>query len=322
MLKIAVIGENLVDLFKIDEKFEVHPGGSPLNIAVGLARLGEDVSYITKFSSDFFGKMLVDILKSEKVDVSLCRIDDELHTSLAFAFVNENKVPTFEIWNRCTADSSITWKELSKINLDNFNAIHFGSILLATPAANAVLEFVKKAKNLGKFITFDPNYRPRVAENEKDYLKALRDGWELADVAKCSLEDAMILFDLKTISDVIELLKGESKPVFLTMGSKGSYVIKGDNIVHIPAYKTKVVDTTGCGDAFAAGMIHNLSRHGFSVENDVLVNAARIGTATAAIAAQKVGAITSFAHANDIEKFMKDVKRFDENQHKGYSQES
>lgn len=317
--KIAIIGENLVDLFKVDKKFEVHPGGSPLNVAVGLARFGENVSYITKFSSDFFGKMLIDVLKSEGVNLSLCSIDEKLHTTLAFAFVNENKVPTFEIWNRCTADSSITWKEVSKINLNNFDAIHFGSILLATPAANVVIEFVKKAKKLGKFITFDPNYRPKVSENEKNYLKALRNGWELADVVKCSLEDAKVLFDLETLEDVVRSIKAKNIPTLLTVGSKGAYVVTENEITHIPAYRTKVVDTTGCGDAFAAGMIHSLSQHSFSIKGDVLINAAHFGTAAAAIAAQKIGAITSFAYTNSVRKFMEDVKRFDENKYKRYS---
>ncbi len=316
--KIAIIGENLVDLFKVGKKFEAHPGGSPLNVAVGLARLGENVSYITKFSSDFFGKMLINVLKSEGVNLSFCSIDKKLHTTLAFAFVDENKVPTFEIWNRCTADSSITWEEISKIDLNNFDVIHFGSILLATPAANAILKFVKKAKKLGKFITFDPNYRPKVAVDEKNYLKALHDGWKLADVVKCSFEDAKILFDLEAFKDVVKTIKTESVPTLLTMGSKGAYVIIENEAVHIPAYKTRVVDTTGCGDAFAAGMIHNFFRHGFSIEINVLVDAARFGNATAAIAAQKIGAITSFAHANNVEEFMKGVRQFDENEHKRY----
>ncbi|MGC8590425.1 carbohydrate kinase family protein, partial [Athalassotoga sp.] len=82
-------------MFKIDDSFEPHVGGSPLNIAVGIARLGEKVSYITKFSYDFFGEMLKDTLKQENVDISLSMTDCDLHTTLAFAFVDERKVPKF-----------------------------------------------------------------------------------------------------------------------------------------------------------------------------------------------------------------------------------
>ena len=305
--KIAIIGENLVDLFKVGEKFEAHAGGSPLNVAVGLARLGEKVSYITKFSYDFLGKMLIDTLSSEKVDLSFSSVDENSHTTLAFAFVDKDKIPTFEIWNQCTADSSITWQEISKVELDDFEAVHFGSILLATPAAEAILKFVQKAKSLGKFITFDPNYRPRVAQNEKKYLEVLQAGWSLANVVKCSFEDAKALFDLNTMDDVVKLIKKKDVPTLLTCGSEGSYVIEEGKVTHVPAYKTRVIDTTGCGDAFTAGFIYSLSQHDFFLKRDLLIEAARFGNATAAIAAQKIGAITSFAHVRDIRKFMEEV---------------
>ena len=306
-IKIGVVGENLVDLFKVEDKFEAHPGGSPLNVAVGLVRLGENVSYITRFSYDFFAKMLIETLKSENVDLSFCSFDKSSHTTLAFAFVDENKIPTFEIWNKCTSDSAMSDKDLSKVDLKELDVAHFGSILLATPASKAVLDFVEKAKDFGKFITFDPNYRPRVAENEEKYLNTLRRGWNLANVVKCSYEDVKIIFDLKNMEEAVNLIKEKNVPTFLTMGSEGAYLITKDNVVHIQAYKTNVVDTTGCGDAFAAGVIYELCKHGLSMEDDVLVKAGQVGSAVAAIAAQKIGAITSFAHVDDVKKFMRGV---------------
>ena len=303
-IKIAVIGENLVDIFKMNDKFEAHPGGSPLNIAVGLARLGANVSYITKFSNDFFGTMLKNVLKSEKIDISNCPVDDQLHTTLAFVFIGENKVPTFEVWNQCTADSSIIWNDLSKIELREFSAVHFGSILLATPAAEAVLEFVKRSKNVGNFISFDPNYRSKVALDEKAYVKNLLKGWELANVVKCSLEDAKAIFGVSNFEDAVKAIKEIKIPTVITMGEKGSYVVN-NKLTHIPVYPTTVVDTTGCGDAFATGMIYALSKRAFSIENDELIEAAKVGSVTAAFAAQKIGAISSFAYVDSIEKILK-----------------
>lgn len=306
MINIGIIGENLVDLFKTDEKFEVHPGGSPLNIAVGLSRLGENVSYITKFSYDFFGKMLKKVLKVEKVDLSFCSIDDNLHTTLAFAFVDENKIPTFEIWNRCTADGSLAWEELSKVELSDFDAIGFGSILLATPAANSVLKLVKKAKKAGKFIVFDPNYRPKVSDDKKIYIENLLKGWKLSDIVKCSFEDAKAIFDLEDLECIFDKIRQIGIKAVVTDGKNGAYIV-GRRVVHIPAYKTQAVDTTGCGDAFMAGMVHKLVKKEFSADMENIVEAAKFGAATAAMAAQKIGAITSFPKIEEVKQFLRGV---------------
>ncbi len=304
--KVAIIGENLVDLFKIDGKFETHPGGSPLNMAVGLSRLGENVSYITKFSYDFFGKMLKETLELEKIDLSSCTTDDKLHTTLAFAFVDENKIPAFEIWNRCTADGSLTWKELSKIRLSNFDAVDFGSILLATPAAEDVLKFVKKAKEAGKFVTFDPNYRPKVSDDERAYTENLVKGWKLSDIVKCSFEDAKAIFNLEDLKSIFDKIKQLKIKAVVTYGEKGAYVVEKE-VIHIPAYKTRIIDTTGCGDAFMAGMVHQLAKRKFSTDKKNIMEAAEFGAATAAMAAQKIGAITSFPRIGEVKQFLRGV---------------
>jgi fructokinase len=305
-INIGVVGENVVDLFKIEDKFETHPGGSPLNIAVGLARLDENVSYITKFSYDFFGDMLKRTLKSENVDLSFSSTDEKLHTTLAFAFVDENKIPTFEIWNRCTADGALGWKELSKVKIESLDAVAFGSILLATPAAKDVLKFVERSKEAGKFIAFDPNYRSKVSDDRNVYIENLIKGWRLSDIVKCSIEDAKAIFGLEDLESIFDKIRELKIMAVVTNGEKGAYVV-GEEIVHIPTYKTHVIDTTGCGDAFMAGMIHKLAKKGFSMDTKSIVEAAKFGSATAAMAAQKIGAITSFPKMEDVKEFLKDV---------------
>ncbi|MGC8545544.1 MAG: carbohydrate kinase family protein [Athalassotoga sp.] len=299
-----MVGENLIDLFKIDDSFEPHVGGSPLNIAVGIARLGGHVSYITKFSYDFFGEMLKDTLKQENVDISLSMTDCDLHTTLAFAFVDERKVPKFAIWNRSTADSALSYEDLSKIRIDEFDAFHFGSILFATPAADHILKFMEDVKKMGKYIFFDPNYRPHIAKDENKYKADLLKGWKLSNIVKCSMEDAKSIFNLDDFEDIVEMVKSIGKTV-ITDGENGAYVIS-KTVTHIPAIRVNVVDTTGCGDAFMAGFIYEFARNDFNEEN--LVSASKFGTVTAGMAAQKIGAITSFPKLEEVKRFLKNLK--------------
>ncbi|BBJ27487.1 carbohydrate kinase family protein [Athalassotoga saccharophila] len=291
-------------MFKIDDSFEPHVGGSPLNIAVGLARLGEKVSYITKFSYDFFGDMLKDTLKSEGVDISLSVTDDDLHTTLAFAFVDEKKVPKFAIWNRSTADGALSYEDLSKVRIDEFDAFHFGSILFATPASDNILQFMGDVKKKGKYIFFDPNYRPHIAKDEGKYKADLLKGWKMADLVKCSMEDAKSIFNLDDFESILKVVKSIGKTV-ITDGENGAYVIS-KTATHIPAIRVNAVDTTGCGDAFMAGLIHDFARNDFKEEN--LVSASKFGTITAGMAAQKIGAITSFPKLEEVKRFLENLK--------------
>ncbi|MGC9140572.1 MAG: carbohydrate kinase family protein [Athalassotoga sp.] len=306
MIKInfAIVGENLIDLFKIDDSFEPHVGGSPLNIAVGLSRLGENVSYITRFSYDFFGEMLKETLRKENVDISLSVTDDDLHTTLAFAFVDERKVPKFAIWNRSTADSALSYEDLLKVRIDEFDAFHFGSILFATPAADHILKFMEDVKKMGKYIFFDPNYRPHIAEDEDKYKADLLKGWKMADLVKCSMEDAKSIFGLDDFKNIVGVVKSIGKTI-ITDGENGAYVISKD-VDHIPAISVDVVDTTGCGDAFMAGLIHEFAGNNFDEKH--LISASKFGTITAGMAAQKVGAITSFPRLEEVKGFLKNLK--------------
>jgi len=274
---------------------------------VGLARLGEDVSYMTKFSYDFFGDMLKDTLKSEGVDISISVTDDDLHTTLAFAFVDEKKVPKFAIWNRSTADSSLTFEDLSKVNINSFDTFHFGSILFATPAADHILKFMREVKNRKRYIFFDPNYRPKIAKNERKYREDLLKGWELSDLVKCSIEDAKAIFNLETFDGIANRIRSIGVKTIVTVGEDGAYLI-GEKITHISAIRVNAVDTTGCGDAFMAGLIHKLAEENFLNEEKVLLSAANFGAVTAGMAAQKVGAITSFPHLEEVEEFLKKLK--------------
>ncbi len=310
-MKILVIGENLIDLFEKGEMFEAHVGGAPLNVAVGLARLGEDVSYLTKFSTDFFASKIVAVLEKERIDTSFCPVDENLRTTLSFAFVNEKGIPSFEIWNRMSADGALNWSELSKVELSDFDIIHFGSILLSTPAAKNVIRFVRKAKEAGKRVFFDPNYRPKVAVDEKEYIELLKEGLEIADVVKCSFEDLQAIFGFLKVDESLRWLIEVEKPIFMTVGDEGAYAVYKRDIHHFPAYTVEVTDTTGCGDAFAAGLIHSLGRVRFPLKYGEIAEAVRFAQAVAALTARKIGALDSLPSKEETLNFLKGGKGID-----------
>ena len=171
---ITTFGEILIDFTSQDINddgqmlYARNPGGAPANVAVAASRLGAHTAFIGKAGKDMHGEFLRSVLQREKVDTKGMFLDEDYFTTLAFVEVNENGERTFSFARKPGADTKLQKEEVDVDVLDRTNIFHVGSLSLTDqPARDTTFYAVKRAKNKGSVISYDPNYRASLWPDEK-----------------------------------------------------------------------------------------------------------------------------------------------------------
>jgi fructokinase len=291
-------------------QFVKKPGGSPFNIAIGLARLGMNVSFLVKIGDDEFGNALREFLVSEGVDIS-CVVSGAGHnTTLAMAAINAFGKPEFRFYRENSADISLAIDELPPITPRETSAFSFGSIALAdNPVGDAVLCVFEKMRASGVMTVLDPNVRPLYVEDKPIYRKRLKYLMPLVDVLKLSDDDMAWITGTRNMEEGLSRLDhNHAGLVIITEGSKGARAVWRGETVSVPCPNVEVAETTGCGDSFIAGVISKLAPLGRSGLADMspkfLKNTLAWANACASIVAARYGAADSMPRAPEVQEFM------------------
>jgi fructokinase len=261
--RVASAGEAVVDLIpEMDGDqivLRVSAGGSPFNVAIGLARLGLDASYAGRLSTDVFGRLLELRLADEGVDVSLIMRGVERTALAIVGRAGDEAIYDFR-WSD-TADRSYDPARLPMEAFEGLDALHLGSAALGIDPVGARLLTLMEHLHGRVFLSFDPNIRRDVVDDWHEYLSRLRRAFELADLVKISTVDLAAIGeeDGRGESGIL----GRNLPTILTAGAGGSSLHRADHpVIRVPAARTVVRDTVGAGDALMAGLIYALTRHG------------------------------------------------------------
>jgi sugar/nucleoside kinase (ribokinase family) len=251
--------------------------GGTANVAVWISRFGENAKYFGKVGNDPVGHSFIENLKKEKVN-DLISIDRKYGTGVCISLISEGGERTM-ITDR-GANDFITIKDVDtyvgKI-LDSDIGYFSGYSLLSEPTSKSIVYLMKKASKAIE-IWFNPGAPNIITEQFNDLIR------KYVDVLVLNLDEAKSLTGKNTIDDVIKELERLSDMTILTMGAKECIVSNNKDSIHIPSIKTsKVVDTTGAGDAFAAGFIAGRIR-GLNLEE-----CSRMGHEIASRVIQKVG---------------------------------
>jgi fructokinase len=295
---IATIGECLIDFTPIERRgvttgFDLHPGGSPLNVAVAVARLGHPAAFAARVSTDLFGERIVAHLVEHGVGIDLVSRGGE-PTTLAFvAYAGRDAVYSFRSEN--AADTLLSADDLDLARFEALAALHFGSISLLHPTmASTVLGLARRLKGRVT-LTFDPNVRPSLVGDWVMYAVVVRECLRLADLVRLSEED-MAAWRAGTGEDLLELAVA-SGPVVVTRAASGSDLYAGGATLRVPGRPVAVVDTVGAGDAYMAGLLVGLHESGaLDAVRTAAPDAARwrpameFGTAVAALTCERRGA--------------------------------
>lgn len=262
---IVVCGEALVDftLARCGDGvgYVPHPGGSPYNVAVALGRLDVPVAFLGRVSQDTFGRMLESHLAANGVDLRYVRCGPE-PTTLAFVH-EEGGEPEFSFYGEGTADRSLRVSDLPGDFPEDVAVLHFGSISLVLEPAASTLDGLIARERGRRLLSLDPNVRPRLIGDREAYRRRM-EGWVAScDLVKASRADLAWLYPGQEVEQVAERWRGLGPAVVVvTAGGQGAEGWTRSGAIHVPAVPVEVVDTVGAGDAFTAGLLAWLWRHG------------------------------------------------------------
>jgi fructokinase len=261
---LTVIGEALVDLVPrgATGKYSENLGGSPFNVAVGLARLGNRTSLMARFADDRYGRLLRAAAAGEGIDLRAAPRAAERAT-VASASVGEAGQVTYEFDMEGTADWQWTAAELRHLSPAT-EVLHFGSIASWTaPGAARIADLVRELRAAGRvLISYDPNVRPAVIGPRERAVELVERNAALADLVKASREDLEWLYPDRPVNDVAEQWTAlGAEVVVMTDGEAGAIAYpRGRGRMRRPGRPVTVVDTIGAGDAFTAGLLTGLVR--------------------------------------------------------------
>ena len=200
MFDVVALGESLIDFTPNGtnaqgiELFARNPGGAPANVLAMNARLGGKTAFIGKVGKDGFGDFLRQTLVESSIDVSGLVIDEKIPTTLAFVQLDSKGDRSFTFYRNPGADVMLTSAEVNRNLIDDAAIFHFGSVSLTSdPSRTATLEAARYARQQGKLVSFDPNYRPLLWEHPADAVVQMQEGVKLADLLKVSEEEMQLI---------------------------------------------------------------------------------------------------------------------------------
>lgn len=256
---LTVIGEALVDVVSREgEEPRAHVGGSPMNVAVGLARLGHDVQFLGRYGRDEYGRQVADHLTGNGVRLPFDA--DALPTSVAQATLDETGAASYDFQLDWSLD--VSPERIDELLRDT-DALHAGSIgAMLEPGATVVGQALERARGHA-LISYDPNCRPSIIPDSSDARARAEKIVALSHVIKASDEDLLWLYPHRSIEDSARAwLKAGARLVVVTRGVMGPWAVSrgtGRDGVEVPAARVTVADTVGAGDSFMAALLSGLA---------------------------------------------------------------
>lgn len=301
---IIVCGEALFDVFADGDTpagfaLAARIGGSPFNLAAGLARLGTAPRFFGGLSSDLFGRKLAGALEREGVDIAFAPRPDAA-TALVMVDVDAGGVPAYTLYGSATAERAVTLADLARVPQDAA-AIHVGSYCMAVEPVASTLKALVARQRERSLIAFDPNVRLTIQPDRAVWTAAVAWMLPMTDLLKISDEDIEHLYPGMAPQAFIDhALAAGVALVVVTRGGQGVLAATAALApLDLPAVPVDVVDTVGAGDTFQAALLSWLSSHGRLTRTALLALDAR--TLREALAfAGRAAAITCSRRGADL----------------------
>jgi len=252
MDRALVVGEALVDVVaRADGTVSEHAGGSPANVAVGLARLGRSTVLATSLGDDRFGGLVVEALAASGVVLGQGSVQPGTTTSTARAVLDTTGAAAYTF--------DVHWQpDLTALPTESL-VLHTGSMAAAIePGASGVLRLLRERQG-DTTISYDVNARPALMGPADAARSRVRELAALSDVVKASDEDLAWLEPGTTWQAAAAgVLSLGPAAVVVTHGAEGSAVVTEEGTVSVAATRVEVVDTVGAGDSFMAALLDAL----------------------------------------------------------------
>lgn len=250
---VLCLGEALIDEVNRNGQLSEHVGGSLLNVACGLATLGEDAGICAWWGQDERGELLRRWATESGVRI-VEGTDGAEKTSVAHALLDAD--------GRATYEFDLEWQVPHIEGLGGVRHLHTGSIAATLePGGTQVVEAVRAVREHGGTISYDPNIRPALMVSPEQVLPRIEELVSLSDVVKASDEDIQWLFGDEPVENVMRRWLGLGpRMVVVTRGPWGAYALLAHNrdLLVVDQMTVEVGDTVGAGDSFMAGMLSGL----------------------------------------------------------------
>jgi fructokinase len=309
VLDIIACGELLIDFVATQTgvtvgqapAFQKAAGGAPANVAVGMARLGYRAGFLGQVGDDEFGRFLAGALAGAGVDVGGLRFSAQARTALAFVSLRADGERSFMFYRHPSADMLWRPDDVDATYAACARIFHHGSIsLIGEPSRSATLTALGYARAGGALISYDPNLRLPLWPSEQAARAGILMAWPLADLIKVSEEELVFLSGETDLERAARALWADRlRLLVVTRGAAGCAYFTRDNSGAVPGFQVPVVDTTGAGDGFVAGLLAGLLASASRGESpshwrwdaETLEPALRLGNAVGALTTTQRGAI-------------------------------
>lgn len=319
MFDVIAIGESLIDFTPNGmndmgmQLFACNPGGAPANVLAMNAKLGGRTAFIGKVGNDDFGRFLQRTMFDANIDISSILLTNEVPTTLAFVQLAPDGDRSFSFYRKPGADIMLRADEVSDTLLQDCRIFHFGSVSLTDePCRTATIQSVIKAKAAGAMISYDPNYRPLLWNDEKSAVQEMIGAMQYADILKVSEEEMTLLTnetDLETGSE--KLASYGPSLIFVTLGSNGAFYFTPSGCGIVNTCSVDTVDTTGAGDAFLGALLHYIEGRNLEqlkeISKEEWNQAIAFANAAGTLTTTKKGAIKAMPDKNQIEACMESI---------------
>lgn len=295
---ILTIGELLIDMISESyDNFEGHLyhkffGGSPSNIAINTKRLGINSTIAAAVGKDELGSYLINRLNEAGVDTTHIQ---KVDYSTSLVLITKSRSTPKPIFYR-EADYRLEYNTNLSQAIKDSKILHFSCWPISRiPARQTIEKCIEQARANNLLVCFDPNYHPMLWPVEEDGVEYVKSIIKEVDIIKPSRDDAERIFGKGKVTDYIDkFLSLGAKLVIMTLGKDGAIVSNGEEVMKFDSYATKVVNTTGAGDAFWSGFYSAL------VKGYTLKESLKLGFAVSAYKLKHTGAVVDLPKLEQI----------------------
>lgn len=289
------------------EHFTRALSGAEVNVSIGLSRLGHPVEYLTRLGDDPFGHYIENQLKKNEIGTSMVTYDPVCRTGIQLKNrVTDGSDPYAPYYRKGSAASHISKAEIDALDLTDVELIHVTGIppALSESAREASFCLMKRAREAGIFLTFDPNLRPALWENEETMIRVINQLASMADAVLPGIGECRILAGTDQPEEAADFYQNLGvKTVIVKNGADGAYVREGEAFYCVPGYRVeKIVDTVGAGDGFAVGVLSGMLER-LSMRDSVLR-----GNAIGAIQVMNISDNEGLPTQEELRKFQTGTK--------------
>jgi fructokinase len=315
---IVCLGECLVDrLFEVgknpkkaSEKWIDYPGGAPANVATAIAKLGTPTRMMSGLGKDDMGDWLVQVIEAQGVHCQIQRVATA-PTRIVLVERDETGDRRFVGFSdpdpSAFADAYLAPEWIEGIDFAGVDYLVMGTLGLAYPTTASAMQRARdKAQRAGTKIVIDLNWRPVFWPDTAIAPHIIREFLTAADLLKLALEEAQWLLNTDSAAEIVQQFP-HCGAVLLTDGGNGSTCATQHHSVSLPAFAVDSIDTTGAGDAFLAGFLHQLCQQGWDSLQaaDQSEEILRYASAVGALTTLKPGAIAAQPTLQEIDAFLR-----------------